>query len=122
MSGIHRTPWLARLVEINGPYCHYCGRRVVQDHEWIPSKVRDHDGQRFVATFGAPAGLRLPTRDHVLPRSRGGSNKPENIVLACHSCNSQKRAKTADEYRVWLEDKWGHAITFWGDQPRKVAA
>ena len=28
--------------------------------------------------------------DHFVPRSAGGSNDPENLVLACRSCNSYK--------------------------------
>lgn len=30
------------------------------------------------------------TRDHVLPRSRGGGNSDNNIVLSCKRCNSKK--------------------------------
>ena len=38
--------------------------------------------------------------DHVVPRSRGGTNHPSNLVPACHSCNSGKRARTIGEYRL----------------------
>lgn len=30
------------------------------------------------------------TLDHVLPVSRGGSQSPGNLVIACHSCNQLK--------------------------------
>lgn len=33
------------------------------------------------------------TRDHVLPRSKGGSNADDNIVLSCHKCNNKKSDK-----------------------------
>lgn len=39
------------------------------------------------------------TVDHVVPLSRGGTNDPSNLVLACGSCNSRKRAKDADAFR-----------------------
>jgi 5-methylcytosine-specific restriction endonuclease McrA len=31
--------------------------------------------------------------DHVMPLALGGSNGPENIVIACISCNLRKSAK-----------------------------
>ena len=31
-----------------------------------------------------------PTRDHVMPISKGGDNTKENVVPACRSCNSRK--------------------------------
>lgn len=37
-------------------------------------------------------------RDHVFPRSHGGSDDPENIVIACQSCNSAKGDRTPEEW------------------------
>ena len=31
--------------------------------------------------------------DHVVPLALGGSNGPENLVIACPECNGKKRAK-----------------------------
>jgi 5-methylcytosine-specific restriction endonuclease McrA len=31
-----------------------------------------------------------PTRDHVHPKSKGGDNEADNLVLACNKCNSRK--------------------------------
>lgn len=36
--------------------------------------------------------------DHVQPLSRGGSNGPENILLACHDCNLNKGDKLLEEW------------------------
>lgn len=36
--------------------------------------------------------------DHVIPLSRGGTNYPENIVLACAPCNLAKHSKMPDEW------------------------
>lgn len=36
--------------------------------------------------------------DHVLPRSRGGSDRVSNLVLACHRCNQEKGDRTAREF------------------------
>lgn len=37
--------------------------------------------------------------DHFIPLSRGGTNWPENLVLACCSCNSRKHTKMPWEWR-----------------------
>jgi 5-methylcytosine-specific restriction endonuclease McrA len=36
--------------------------------------------------------------EHVIPRSRGGSDRVSNLVLACHDCNASKGDRTAAEY------------------------
>ena len=36
--------------------------------------------------------------DHVIPLSRGGSNAPENIVLACSHCNLSKHNRLPHEW------------------------
>lgn len=40
------------------------------------------------------------TIDHVLPLSRGGLNRLDNMVLACHTCNSAKGSRTLEEWRI----------------------
>ncbi len=50
--------------------CRYCGRRLK---------------------------LRRLTLDHVVPRSRGGSNALENLVLSCLPCNHEKADKLVGE-------------------------
>lgn len=45
--------------------------------------------------------LTQATRDHVVPKSRGGSNDPSNIALSCAECNQEKGALTLEEYREW---------------------
>lgn len=61
-------------------------------------------GSQF--SFVCPYCLRtLPikesTKDHVIPRSRGGKTEPQNIVLSCQSCNSEKGSLTPEEYKQW---------------------
>lgn len=37
--------------------------------------------------------------DHVIPHSRGGDGRPENVVLACTTCNRGKRDRTVAEWQ-----------------------
>lgn len=38
------------------------------------------------------------TVDHVVPLDRGGRNSPDNLVIACRSCNSSKKNKLPHEW------------------------
>jgi hypothetical protein len=42
------------------------------------------------------------TRDHVLPTSRGGTNRWGNVVAACKRCNWQKDNRTPEEAHMPL--------------------
>lgn len=36
--------------------------------------------------------------EHIVPKSRGGSNRISNLALACHECNQEKGNRTAAEF------------------------
>lgn len=36
--------------------------------------------------------------EHIIPKSRGGTNQISNLTLACNSCNTYKGTKTASEF------------------------
>jgi len=42
------------------------------------------------------------SRDHVVPRSRGGPDSWENCVTACKRCNNHKRDRTPEEANMAL--------------------
>jgi 5-methylcytosine-specific restriction endonuclease McrA len=42
------------------------------------------------------------TIDHVIPRSRGGEDTWENLVVACNSCNTRKSDKLLEETNLKL--------------------
>ena len=44
--------------------------------------------------------FRVMDVDHILPRSRGGTDHPTNLQLLCSGCNRSKGAKTMAEWRA----------------------
>ena len=66
--------------------CHLCGMRVDED-DFTRSPAGD-----FIA------GANYPTVDHLLPKSRGGSNHWTNLKLAHLRCNSAKSTRTPEEF------------------------
>jgi len=58
------------LLEKFGRKCVYCGKEDIKDLEV----------------------------EHIIPKTRGGSNRISNLTLACQKCNSKKGIKTAEEF------------------------
>ncbi len=56
--------------------------------------LRDHHQCQYC---GVRPGLRLLDLDHVVPRSRGGADSWENLVVACRPCNLKKGRSTPEE-------------------------
>lgn len=50
-------------------------------------------------------GKTATTVDHVLPRSRGGSNHPGNVVACCEPCNRYKADRTPEECGMTLRPR-----------------
>ncbi|WP_159791978.1 HNH endonuclease [Puerhibacterium puerhi] len=61
----------------------------------------ERDGPRCVWCGRAFAPLVPPTRDHLVPRARGGPSWLENEVPACRRCNSERGHRGVVE---WLEE------------------
>lgn len=40
--------------------------------------------------------------DHVVPKSKGGTNALENLLPCCKSCNSSKGTKSLEAFRCYL--------------------
>lgn len=53
------------------------------------------------------------TADHIIPRSRDGSNEPANLAGCCRQCNSAKGNMLVGEYRSFLEALTGRPVTFY---------
>ena len=69
-----------------GSLCYYCFNPLT------PSYIRR----------GSVRPPTASTRDHLVPKCRGGSYIPDNIVQACAGCNEEKGQLTSEEYLIVL--------------------
>ncbi len=65
-------------------------------------RIRAIEQNPNCAYCGEAVTLETATFDHVIPKSRGGSNARGNRVLCCKKCNWLKADRTAAEFAVWL--------------------
>lgn len=80
------------LLEKFGRRCAYCGK------EHVPLEV-----------------------EHIVPRSRGGTDRISNLTVACHDCNQEKGNMTADEYARFKGTDFSHVMQQ-AKEPLKDAA
>jgi hypothetical protein len=59
---------------------------------------------RALEPMAAAPGPNKFHREHVIPRSRGGNNGPDNYLPACRTCNLRKGARTPEEWYRSLEE------------------
>jgi 5-methylcytosine-specific restriction endonuclease McrA len=90
-----RKDYIARHPELGAVYArNYRARKrsAGGEHSWddILSKMESQGG--LCVWCGRPYGDNYEI-DHVVPVSRGGSNAPANIAVACFECNRIKNAK-----------------------------
>jgi hypothetical protein len=54
-------------------------------------------------------GLQLAqaTVDHVVPRARGGSNRPSNLITCCMKCNAKRNHRNVPKFAKALCDETG---------------
>jgi len=86
-----------------GPYCQYGYndrdpdvRELMLDHVLLKTDMRcAYCGHEFESI----SDMHI---DHVIPRSRGGSDNIDNLLPVCKSCNSTKATKTLEEFRHYI--------------------
>lgn len=76
--------------------------------EWLRVEFEKQEGR--CALTGRPITVETFEIDHILPRSRGGSDDRSNLRLLCAEANQAKGAMTDGEFRALCEELIGNAI------------
>lgn len=82
-----------------------------QTPEWLKLKLNKHEAHRtFVFERDDHKCLKCGgedwlTVDHVIPKSWGGKNHPDNYQTLCYPCNQKKGNKNCNDYRVHLTEE-----------------
>ena len=66
-------------------------------HVWRDLREHTFHRDNYTCQYCGERGGKLHC-DHVIPLSRGGSNKPGNLATACAACNLSKHNKTIEEW------------------------
>ncbi len=86
------------------PRCECCGLEGIQFQ--LEQPLRDKRPHFNLYGMDTDGDLVMLTKDHIVPRSRGGGNHPSNLQTLCCVCNEKKRDLLVgvEELRELLED------------------
>jgi CRISPR/Cas system Type II protein with McrA/HNH and RuvC-like nuclease domain len=112
-SGRHSEIAIKSIISVRGETKRSFTRATINTHGNYLLFRRDHHICAYCGDEFDPYNL---TRDHVQPRSRGGTNDWVNSVTACKSCNHRKANRTPEEasmlllYTPYRPCRWEHFI------------
>lgn len=82
--------------------CYYCKR--------VYSKCK--------SLFQTPYKPLIQTKDHILPKVKGGENNVENYISCCNDCNLLKGSRTPKQFAKYLKtmpNKYFHPMKYMFD-------
>ena len=94
-GGISKTRGYQRISNLKRKN-NLIGMHTLQEWQWMMEKY----GYKCLACGKQEPEIKL-TLDHVIPISKGGSNKIDNVQPLCSYCNKSKHAKTIDYRILW---------------------
>jgi 5-methylcytosine-specific restriction endonuclease McrA len=77
----------------------------VQQVEYERFKAKKVEARQKTSGWCIYCGVEADTVDHMIPKSRGGTDDVDNLIPACRACNQEKGDRTYDEYVNWRA-KW----------------
>jgi 5-methylcytosine-specific restriction endonuclease McrA len=70
-----------------------------QQGELVGYEVREYLLEKWQRKCAYCGKMDIPLQiEHLIPKSRGGSNRISNLALACEKCNQKKGTRTATEF------------------------
>jgi 5-methylcytosine-specific restriction endonuclease McrA len=89
-----RVIFMTHLVERDGSKCKCCGK---EGTHYEARQWRDKNGIHL--DLYADDGTLL-ARDHIIPKSKGGTDTIDNFQILCEYCNSAKGGEIMDNYLI----------------------
>ena len=91
---------ISSIIGVSGPLL---GDRFYEKQTVFADRMTLYSRDQHICAYcGGEFSSSQLTIDHVLPKSRGGSNQWTNCVTACRPCNHRKGWKTPEEAKMYL--------------------
>lgn len=96
-GGINRATGQRSVVELSPIVAVKAVQKVARSHATVSNRMLFRRDNFLCMYCGGKFSQAELTRDHITPRSRGGSDRWENLVAACRRCNHRKADRTPEE-------------------------
>lgn len=104
--------------------CRYCGEPLIMwwQIEQHPDAWYYNPRLGWECGWSESSGIYIGEVDHVIPRSKGGTDDLSNLVLCCQTCNSTKRDRTPEWLREYHKRKPRIRWRVWAAMPGMESA
>ena len=93
MKKLSRNKIIDLLTPIYGPYCWYCGKVLIRNPYGKTFK------KKYVWKRKYDSGVSI---DHIIPKTKDGTNDLSNLALSCEMCNRAKHSLDIITFLKWL--------------------